>query len=448
MSIKDLFGKSTSYIPQTDQKDVFSDAESSDNVKQIIQKQNAFEPQIDYSKPSSFAKFGIAELYYESAIDRIIDFYPYDGSDTEYNEFYNKSLDIEKYIFNNLYPRTNGYVNFNSSSISLKGGPHTITSTTTRGLFKDPESSQRETANIYDEDLYTTAGLPTDYGSGTRESNLKCDFTKGITVEFWLNNGTLDQDAKQALFHLTNSSGGDEFTIFLSGTTGSPFFSTLSASSTAIYGNERIGSTTDTSSIQSWNHYAISFKSASAGISTNFYLNGTLDQSTILGTSGVGILEQADTLAYVASGSADHGHLHFSGSMDEFRFWKVERTAQDIGRNWFGQVRGGTNTDISNTTLGVYYKFNEGITGVTSQDSVVLDYSGRVSNGTFDGYTTTSRNTGSAIVLAIQMYRRLKQALSTKVLITIMATAPLLIHFYQVGSWRSTKSLETQTSDN
>ncbi len=84
--------------------------------------------------------------------------------------------------------------------------------------------------------------------------------------------------------------------------------------------------------------------------------------------------------------------------MDEFRFWKVERTAQDIGRNWFGQVRGGSNTDISNTTLGVYYKFNEGITGVTAQDSVVLDYSGRVSNGTFTGYTSTTRNTGSAIV--------------------------------------------------
>jgi hypothetical protein len=65
---------------------------------------------------------------------------------------------------------------------------------------------------------------------------------------------------RQALFHLTNSSGGDEFTLYLSGTSGSPFFTTLSASHSAIFGNQRIGTTPDTSSIASWNHYAVSFK--------------------------------------------------------------------------------------------------------------------------------------------------------------------------------------------
>ncbi len=119
MSIKDLFERSTNYVSDTDQKDAFSDAESSRNVKAISEKQNTFVPQVDYNDPLSFARFGSAELYYEGAIDRIIDFYPYDGSDAEYNEFFNKSLDIEKFIFNNLYPRTNGYVNFSSSSIFL-----------------------------------------------------------------------------------------------------------------------------------------------------------------------------------------------------------------------------------------------------------------------------------------------------------------------------------------
>ena len=400
MSIKDLFDRSTSYVSDTSQKDAFSDAESSRNVKAISEKQNTFEPQIDYNDPLSFARFGSAELYYQSAIDRIVDYYPYDGSDAEYNEFYNKSLDIEKFVFNNLYPRTNGYVNFADSYISLKGGPHTISSTSTKGLFKDPESSQRETANIYDEDLYTTEGLPSDYGDGTRESNLKCDFQKGVTIEFWLKNDALANNTKRALFHLTNSAGGDELTLYLSGTSGSPFFTSLTASSAGIFKDQQIGSTPDTSSIESWNHYAVSFKSASAGITTKFYLNGVLDQKTNLGSTGVNTLTQPETLAYIGSGSHDEGHLHLSGAMDEFRFWKVERTAQDIGRNWFGQVRGGSNTDISNTTLGVYYKFNEGITGVETTDKVVLDYSGRISNGTFTGYTTSTRNTGSAIVSA------------------------------------------------
>jgi len=399
MSIKDLFGKSTNYVSETDQKDAFADAESSRNVKQIVEKQNSFEPQIDYTDPQTFAKYGSAEMYYKSAIDRILDFYPYDGSDAEYNNFYNKSLDIEKFIFNTTYPRTNGFVDFKGTShISLKGGPHTIAASNTKGLFKDPQSSQRETANIYDEDIYTTEGLPSDYGQGTRESNLKCDFQAGVSVEFWLSSSAIATDDKQAIFHITGSGQDDELTIFLSGTTGSPFHVRLKEDSLTVLNDAQIGTAPTTSSILGWNHYALTFKSASLGITSRLYVNGVLDAQANLGSTGAGTFEQSGSLGYVASGSATETLLN--GAMDEFRFWKVERTAQDIGRNWFGQVRGGSNTDISNTTLGVYYKFNEGITGVTAQDSIVLDYSGRVSNGTFTGYTSTTRNTGSAIVLA------------------------------------------------
>ena len=96
-----------------------------------------------------------------------------------------------------------------------------------------------------------------------------------------------------------------------------------------------------------------------------------------------------------------------SGSLDEFRYWKTQRTSQDIGRFWFTQVGGGVNSDptpfietseTANVDLGVYFKFNEGITGQSATDSVVLDYSGRISNGAWTGYTSTSRNTGSAII--------------------------------------------------
>ena len=95
-----------------------------------------------------------------------------------------------------------------------------------------------------------------------------------------------------------------------------------------------------------------------------------------------------------------NGAGRLSGSIDEFRYWKEARTPKDIGINWFSQVRGGANTDISNTTLGVYYKFNAGITGTSSVDQIVLDYAGRITNGVWTGYTSTSRNTGSAILSA------------------------------------------------
>ena len=66
-------------------------------------------------------------------------------------------------------------------------------------------------------------------------------------------------------------------------------------------------------------------------------------------------------------------------------------------------VGGGANSDYSNSSLGLYYKFNEGIvssTSVNNYDSIILDYSGRINNGTWYGYTVGSRNTGSAIELA------------------------------------------------
>jgi hypothetical protein len=95
MSIKDLFGRQV--LSDKNKKDLASDIESADNLKAIKEKQESFIPQVNYDNPDTFAKYGSANLYYKSAIDRIINYYPYDCSDAEINTFYNKSLDIEKY---------------------------------------------------------------------------------------------------------------------------------------------------------------------------------------------------------------------------------------------------------------------------------------------------------------------------------------------------------------
>ena len=84
------------------------------------------------------------------------------------------------------------------------------------------------------------------------------------------------------------------------------------------------------------------------------------------------------------------------GSIDEFRIWNTKRDARQIGLNYFVNAGGGNNI-TDNNRIGIYYKFNEGIVGDDSKDSVVLDYAGRNCNGIFVGYNTTSRNTGSAI---------------------------------------------------
>ena len=131
MSIKDLFNSTGS--PKI-QKSVTSDelvqnVESSDFVEAKKTQFEQFVPPIDFSTASNFAKFGSAELYYEKAFERIHNYYPYDGTLAEKIEFNNSSSYLDKYVFDNLYPRTNGYVNFNGLAyISVFGGPHTASS--------------------------------------------------------------------------------------------------------------------------------------------------------------------------------------------------------------------------------------------------------------------------------------------------------------------------------
>ena len=75
-----------------------------------------------------------------------------------------------------------------------------------------------------------------------------------------------------------------------------------------------------------------------------------------------------------ADGMTGWGKL--SGSIDEFRYWKARRTGEEVRENYFTQVRGGTNTSVSNAELGVYFKFNEGITTDASIDATVLTVGG------------------------------------------------------------------------
>ena len=438
MSTKDLFERN--YLPDKTEKTAYSEIESVDNLKALSGKQQAFVPQVDYTDPQSFAKYGSAYLYYESALQRIMDFYPYDGSAAEINNFYNKSLDIEKYLFNNRYPRTNGYVvlsvdgwgtgtksndNYGlpatAEYITFKGGPNVKSQTgNLKDIIPDSSNSKFQYNNVYDENLYTNDGLPSDYGKGTRTSNLKSDFDTGVTVEFWTKTGSLATSIseKQVIFDAWNnalSSSADygRITIELNATaSNSPWLITVQSGATSVF-QQTVGTNVTLNSLEDWKHYAFTLSNTGSDFQIELYVDGELDDTETISSTTINELNPRNMVGRIGglltapSGSADAtlvdnyiGGGKLSGSMDEFRFWKVRRTAKDIGKNWFAQVRGGTNTDIANTTLGLYYKFNEGITATSSIDSVVLDYGGRICNGTWTGYGSNSRNTGSAIVSA------------------------------------------------
>jgi hypothetical protein len=151
MSIKDIFGKSSEKILSAQQiKDLYEEAESEGYLEEISKDNQRFLPSVDFSSPSNFARYGSAEKYYTDAIKNIYQRYPYDGSRKEKLEWRNKSSQIDLYVFDQIYPKTTGYVSFNSSSqqyVTVKGGPNTSST----GKFED--------ANVFD-------------ASKNRESNL------------------------------------------------------------------------------------------------------------------------------------------------------------------------------------------------------------------------------------------------------------------------------------
>jgi len=455
MSIKDLFGRN--YLSDNNQKDLTADVESSTNLKAIKVKQDSFLPQVDYENPQTFARYGSANLYYKSAIDRIVDFYPFDGSDADINEFYNQSLDIEKFIFNKKYPRTTGYVNISADGwgtstkingygipssleyITFNGGPNVLNQTQDlKNLVPDPTNSKFQYNNIYDDNLYTNNGYPSDYGDGTRLSNLRSDFDTGVTIEFWAMTGSTPTvmnplTERQVIFDMWNNNptastdqsyGRIRIELGDQTVSNTPLFMVTVQSGTLSgtveqFNTSSIGSGLDGHTLSDWKHYAFVLKNIDTAtapkLEIRLYVNGELND-TMTGISNtapgeltsknmqgrIGALLTAPSKLAVDGvlPSAYAGAGKLDGSIDEFRFWKTARSAEEIGRYWFDQVRGGTNLDIANTTLGMYYKFNEGITQTSSIDSVVLDYGGRLCNGTWTGYSANSRNTGSAIVSA------------------------------------------------
>jgi hypothetical protein len=422
MNIKDLFKNKTASFENASTGS--NSVESKNLVITTAKRDQQFIPNIDFSLASNFAKFGSAELYYETSIKRVYNDYPYDGSRNEKLIFELSSSYLDRWIFNNKYPKSTGYVNFSYPSWgSLNGSitsdgygiPNSIEFIYARGGL------HTASAGMESKPLWKTFSDSVKYDSAKdRTTTFVLNLDKGFTVEFWLKKDAFDitKTKKEVIFDLWNgelSSSSDygRFTLELSGTgpaqSGQDTFRLSLQSGTNGFFNEAIGSTTvTTSSLGNWAHYAFSFVSGASGVTSRLYVDGDLNEQKNLGSVGIGsigglfngYIGALQTSPSSSNGTHTQTQLQYAGklsaSLDEFRFWKVKRTAEQIYNNWHRDVGGGTNTDDANTNLGLYYKFNEGIVGDSSFDSVVLDYSGRIANGTWNGYVAGARNTGSA----------------------------------------------------
>lgn len=403
-SLKNLFEKNlSSQLSKVSKEDLSTNIESENYIDAHIENRDKFIPDVDFSDPKNFAKFGLAERYYLDGIKTIYNTYPYDGSKKEKTEWETNLSFLEKYIFENEYPRQNGYAIFRTGSyttITSSDGynqPNSYEYILTKGGPGIGKTTTRDDNNIFDVSNY-------------QECNLRIGNEN--TVEFYLKKAAFSS-SNEVIFDawttssVSSSDGYGRLRIELFPTaSGSPWGVTWMSGS---FGTEAqiIGANLSTSSVadDSWHHYCFRFKNSGSTCYVDLFMDGEYnDTKTFAGpvsyVSGT-VVSTIGAICVAPSGNNDvsRGWGPLSGSIDEFRFWKNWRTSKEIERNYFDNVYGGTNTDDANTELGIYYKFNEGITQTSSYDSIVLDYSGRVSNGTWVGYSSGQRNTGSAIVL-------------------------------------------------
>ncbi len=363
-----------------------------------LKKQNRdrYVPPVDFASASNFARYGSAEEYYSEAVDRIVNFYPYDGTSVDKERFSLSSSFLENHIFNNEFPRTNGYVVFASDGWGTKIG-------SLDGGYGNPTTKQYisfhgglQVKNVVDSDKFTY--------------NLRFGHASGNCVEFWLNKSEFlpSLTEKEVVLDIWNSSSiaasKARFTVELTASTN---VLNVSIASGTVHAEAQLTSIASGSLVDgNWHHVALNF-SYGTSVTVDSYLDGVFqgsqdisgDINPVTGNfvAAVGALITEQTGATNVGGL---GYGKLSASIDDFRFWRTTRTGKQIGIFAKQSINGGAASDSSNQDLGVYFKFNEGITQTSSIDSTVLDYSGRLNNGSFTGYTSTARNTGSAFVLS------------------------------------------------
>lgn len=405
--LKELFNKnnnSTTKLAEVTKSDLTGSVESEQYIDVHVEDAERFIPDVDFSDPKNFAKFGLAERYYLDSIKNIYTTFPYDGSKKERTQWEMSSSYLERHLLATEYPRFNGYAVFRTGSYTSAQSssgyyePNTNEYILTKGGPGLGKTSARSDNNVYN-------------FSKNQECNLKIG--EENTVEFYLKKAAFTSSYEVVFDAWTTSSISSSadygrLRIELCPTaSASPWRLTWMSGTSGSEGVAIGASTLTTSSVadNEWHHYCFRFKNSGSTALVDFFIDGTYNASASFSgpvsyVSG-SVVSTIGALCTAPSGnlSASRGWGPLSGSIDEFRFWKNWRTSKEIERNYFAPVYGGTNTDDANTELGVYYKFNEGITGTSSYDSAVLDYSGRVSNGTWTGYHAGSRNTGSAIVL-------------------------------------------------
>ena len=346
---------------------------------------------IDWSKFENHTFFNSAESKVNVAFERIINYYPFDGSRGESIDFMDGLTGFEKWVFDK-FPKHMGHLNFGgyqndgtaiAQFIELQDAAGTYMPTLSRDKSGDP---------VIDPGANKTIGfefhinIPSGSAAYTHASASRT-IPSGSQVIVQRISGTTEP---------ASAPGGGihhGFTVYMVDTPLTEPSGTLKmiVSSGSLHASASM-------KIQkgAWTHVCAQFNRVPGIHQVQLYRDGLY----ITGSDTTEIYDFgfAESTMTIGSGS---NHIYsgtigkkastvtfneqFSGSLDEFRLWHAPRNTRGIDREKWSNIS-------PRKSLRLYFKFNEP-TGSYSGNSTILDYSGNSLHGSITSFHSSSRET-------------------------------------------------------
>ena len=321
--------------------------------------------EVDWTDFSNHTFFNSAQVKVNAAFEKILNQFPIDGIQKEYEKFFDGLTGYEKYVYD-AFPKFQGYLYLSRSTSPANG---------TYISVKD------------------SAGA--SYPGATKNPNGSALLNPGLsstTLETWLFLPEIP-NSSSVVFQKLNLTGSNYygFTMYATGsssaTNGTLGFTIVSGSYTLDL----------TASVVKgkWNHLAVVWDRNPTEIRTKFYVNQQL--LTQSAQVDIGYLDFDAANFYIGSGSAFprlDQNTYFtpvetlSGAMEELRFWHSIRTTAQ--RQEFA-----VKNVFAADDLALYFKFNE---PSGSLSPIVIDSSGKGLHGTLFGIGLGVRNIPSSSV--------------------------------------------------
>ena len=331
---------------------------------------------IDWSRFERHTFFDSAESKVNVAFDTFINYFPFDSTVEEINKYIDGLTGYERYLFDNLWPKSLGYLHFS-------------------GTQKDEDPANGYAAslgthiNVVDQAGYLYPSI-----SSRQDAAPIIDFsTSPFTCAFHINIPNRPVPTYNSVVLQKISPNHHGFSIFLkdsaasSPTTDVVFL--LSSGSMALSASAAFSKSSD-----KFEHCAVVLsrktnENPQLLIYKDAVLVGTSSQ-----TANIGRLDFVTASLSIGSGSNHYlgtystnfeSKTTLSGTLDDLRIYGSEKNVNEIKSIASGSLTFGSD-------LLAYYKFNEA-TGSYDNNSVVLDHSGNSLHGRITNFNSTLRDT-------------------------------------------------------